>query len=100
MSVCIVFFVAMLFVFSAGYNRVDAEKDNRIYAAFDYDFADGEKFEDNQLFGDIALYEYNLSSGVIVNKAVGDSANLDVKLIEETISRNCRIRQKVGHYIG
>lgn len=95
-SVCIVFFVAMLFVFSAGYNRVDAEKDNRIYAAFDYDFADGEKFEDNQLFGDIALYEYNLSSGVIVNKAVGDSANLDVKLIEETIAEIAESDKKSG----
>lgn len=95
-SVCIVFFVAMLFVFSAGYNRVDAEKDNRIYAAFDYDFADGEKFEDNQLFGDIALYEFDLSSGVIVNKVVGDSANLDIKLIEDTIAEIAESDKKSG----
>ena len=95
-SVCIVFFVAMLFVFSAGYNRVDAEKDNRIYAAFDYDFADGEKFEDNQLFGDIALYEFDLSSGVVVNKVVGDSANLDIKLIEDTIAEIAESDKKSG----
>ena len=95
-SVCIVFFVAMLFVFSAGYNRVDAEKDNRIYAALDYDFADGEKFEDNQLFGDIALYEFDLSSGVVVNKVVGDSANLDIKLIEDTIAEIAESDKKSG----
>ena len=95
-SVCIVFFVAMLLVFSAGYNRVDAEKDNRIYAAFDYDFADGEKFEDNQLFGDIALYEFDLSSGVVVNKVVGDSANLDIKLIEDTIAEIAESDKKSG----
>ena len=95
-SVCIVFFVAMLFVFSAGNNRVDAEKDNRIYAAIDYDFADGEKFEDNQLFGDIALYEFDLSSGVVVNKVVGDSANLDIKLIEDTIAEIAESDKKSG----
>ena len=86
-SVCIVFFVAMLFVFSAGYSRVDAEKNNRIYSAFDYDFADEEKFEDNQLFQDIALYLYDAENKTVIDSAVGNQAELDLRLIEEQLDK-------------
>ena len=95
-SVCIVFFVAMLFVFSAGYSRVDEEKDNRIFSAFDYDFTDGELFEDNQLFSDIALYEYDLNANKVVNRAVGSKAELDVELIEQKLEKVAQSDQETG----
>lgn len=95
-SVCIVFFVAILFVFSAGFSRVDAEKDNRIFSAFDYDFATGGRFEDNQLFKDVALYVYDLRENRIVNHAVGDNADLDVNLIEERIDYIVRSNKNSG----
>lgn len=95
-SVCIVFFVAMLFVFSAGYSRVDEEKDNRIFSAFDYDFTDGEKFEDNQLFSDIALYEYDVKTNSVVNSAIGSKAELDVELIEQKLEKVAQSDQETG----
>lgn len=95
-SVCIVFFVAMLFVFSAGYSRVDEEKDNRIFSAFDYDFTDGELFEDNQLFSDIALYEYDLNANKVVNSAIGSKAELDVALIEQKLEKVAQSDQETG----
>lgn len=60
-SVCIVFFVAIAFVFAIGYSKVDAERNMRILDAFNFDY-EKENFADNQQFDDILLVVYDKSA--------------------------------------
>jgi len=85
-SVCIVFFVALAFIFAIGYSRVDEERNKRISAAFDFDFVNDD-FSDNVRFNDIALLVFDKNSKQIVHFGMGKNASLDRRLLEENINR-------------
>lgn len=82
-SVCIVFFVAVVLLFAMGFTRLEKERNNRILNAFDFDY-NTEDFAENKMFNDIALVVYD----TLTNEEqcfIGDRAELDKKLLADSI---------------
>lgn len=61
LSVCIVFFLAMLLLFSIGYSRIDAERVERMKMLLDYEVSDADFYND-KAFSSITLVEYDLKT--------------------------------------
>lgn len=86
-SVCIVFFVAVVLLFSVGYARVAAEREKRIEAALDFDY-EHENFVDNKMFADIALVVIDSKTGTPVYCGIGPKADLDLHTINAEMLNN------------
>lgn len=95
-SVCIVFLIAIIFIFCYGYSHLDAERTNRIFEALDYDFVSDSDFSDNILFYDLLLIEYDTKTGEIINYAMGVYADIDISVVEEKLAEIANSSQDAG----
>lgn len=83
-SVCIVFFIAIAFVFIIGYSRVGAERNKRILDAFQFDYQ-SEAFDYNEQFDDILLVVYDKTDNSCLY-FIGASADISSNDVENSIS--------------
>ena len=81
-SVCIVFFVAVVLLFAMGFTRLEKERNSRILNAFDFDYTT-EDFAENKLFNDIALMVYDTQTHESLC-FMGDRAELDKEMLTES----------------
>lgn len=81
-SVCIVFFVAVVLLFAMGFTRLEKERNSRILNAFDFDYTT-EDFAENKLFNDIALMVYDTQTHESLC-FMGDRAELDMEMLAES----------------
>ncbi len=82
-SVCIVFFVAVVLLFVTGFTRLEQERNNRILNAFDFDY-ETEDFAENKIFNDIALVIYDTDT-LERNCFIGENAELDEQELTDSI---------------
>lgn len=84
-SVCIVFFVAEMLMFSIGFNRVNSERQARFNAAFDFDYENG-IFADNKMFKDIAIVVYDKQKEEVVYCAIGEESKISQQKLDSDIN--------------
>ncbi len=94
-SVCIVFFVAVMFLFAIGFNRIDNERHNRVVAAFDFDFVN-EDFAEYKMFGDIMLIVYDKQADQIIYIGMGNDVHIETELFDEYINTALNARMDRG----
>lgn len=82
-SVCIVFFVAIVITFTSGFSRIEEERTARLNSMLDYDdWHDAEMV----VYKSTVLVEYDLANKRIVNKKVAPEVDLDESQFEDMVS--------------
>ncbi len=84
-SVGVVFFIAILLIFSLGYSRIGEERNTRMTSALMYDVSD-DGFAEEDIYKDLALALYNNQTDEIVWYK-GCNFNYDVKDLDSTVRR-------------
>ncbi|MDE7454890.1 MAG: HAMP domain-containing histidine kinase, partial [Clostridia bacterium] len=85
-SVCIVFFIAEVVTFAINFNRIDNERNTRIFAALDFDYVN-ETYEENAMFNDIALIVYDTEQDKVVYSAQGADAKVTQGELDSQLPR-------------
>lgn len=91
-----VLFLAVVLLFSIGYARLNAEKENRLSFALSYEPSESEPFEQNKLFDDIALACYDTEQNKITERYYGSKFSLDDKILEQLVSQAVASRRTGG----
>lgn len=85
-SVCIVFFVAEILMFSIGFNRLDDERKARISLAFDFDYVN-EDINDKPVFDEMAIIVYDSSAKQVVYKGEGKNVEIDSESLDKYVDK-------------
>lgn len=85
-SVCIVFLVSEILMFSLGFVRLDNERNTRVSAAFDFDY-ENENFDSNKLLNDVVLVVYDTKTQDVVFKGVGKETDFDSDELNEYVNQ-------------
>lgn len=84
-SVGVVFFIAILLIFSLGYSRIGEERNTRMASALTYDTTDN-NFADEDIYKDMALALYDKTTDEIVWYK-GCNFNYDVEELDSSVRR-------------
>ena len=96
----LILLIAIVMIFTLGYAKINSERDNRLKFALSYDPDTAEiHFEENSLFNDIALVQYNLQSGT-KSWFLGKSSNLSSDELEKYIDRIVEEKHERGFVNG
>lgn len=80
--------VAVIITFVLGYGRINIERETRLASALTFDEATAEKpFEENSLFRDICLVQYDLQKHQIVSWHIGNGANWNKERLKLDVVR-------------
>lgn len=82
-SACVVFLLAIAFVFGTGYSRIAAERSARLSNMLDYEVWSGDLSDG---YRGSAIVEYDLVSGRIVNESFGKEFNLPSEQVSDMIA--------------
>lgn len=96
-SVCLVFFVGLLIVFSIGYTSVNTDRRFRMEEALKYDFSTPpHMFAEDEMFSDIALVQYDINLQRIVNIRYGPGVSIDPARLTNLVRRIVQLEENTG----
>ena len=90
-SVGVVFFIAILLIFSLGYSRIGEERNTRMASALTYDTTDN-NFANEDIYKDMALALYDKTTDEIVWYK-GCNFNYDVEELDSLCAAYCGARR-------
>ena len=96
LSMCLVLFLIIVFLFTSGYKRLNAEKDSRLSFALKYQPSAGETFQENNLFNDIALAFFDTQQNKIVDRYYGAQFAQDDRALEALVRDAIAVKRTGG----
>ena len=96
-SVCLVFFVGLLIVFSIGYGRLHTDRNLRMEEALSYDFSTPPNvFAEDEMFTDIALVQYDVNQQKIINLRYGPGVDIGPQRLAQLVSKIVQSEEDTG----
>lgn len=95
-SMGLVLLLAIVFLFTVDYRRLNDEKENRLRFALEFKPSENEPFDQNKLFNDIALACYDTEQNEMIARYYGKEFAQDDKRLEELVSQAVASRRSGG----